>query len=131
MMYKEALMMAAAGGIGVAQTFVMQKFVEPSTPMLVPQLGGFGRTSAVVGIGAGVAALAVGLYSMKTGKIIRDPRVQYGLMAYGGASLAGGLVAGMAATMAASRAFPRTAAVRAVPVGAGYSQVNRREQNIL
>jgi hypothetical protein len=130
-MYKEALIMAAAGAAGVAQTFVLQKFVEPSTPMLVPQLGGFGRTSAIVGIAAGVAALGVGLYSMKTGKIVRDPRVQYGLMAYGGASLAGGLVSGMAATMAASRAFPRTAAVRAVPVGAGYSQVNRREQNIL
>ena len=131
MMYKEALIMAAAGAVGVAQTFVVQKFIEPANPMLIPQLGGYGRTSAVIGIGAGVAALAIGLYSMKTGKIVRDPRIQYGLMAYGGASLAGGLVAGMAATMATSRAFPRTAAVRAVPVGAGYSQVNRREQNIL
>ncbi len=130
-MYKEALIMSAAGAAGVAQTFILQKFVEPSTPMLVPQLGGFGRTSAVVGIVTGVAAMAVGMYSMKTGKLLRDPRIQYGLMAYGGAALAGGLVSGAAATMAASRAFPRTAAVRAVPVGAGYSQVNRREQNIL
>ena len=130
-MYKEALIMAGASAAGVAQNFVLMKFVEPSTPTLVPQLGGFGRTACVVGVIAGVAALGVGLYSMKTGKIVRDPRVQYGLMAYGGASLASGLIAGMNATTAMSRAFPRTAAVRAVPVGAGYSQVNRREQNIL
>lgn len=123
--------MAAAGAVGVVQNFVLVKFVEPTTPSLVPQLGGFGRTSAIVGIGAGVAALALGMYSMKTGKFISDPRIQYGLMAYGGASLASGVVAGMAATMAASRAFPRTAAVRAVPVGAGYSQVRKVEQNIL
>jgi len=130
-MYQEALMMAAAGAVGVAQNFVLQKFVEPTNPNMVPQLGGFGRPSAIIGIGAGVAALALGMYSMKTGAFIRDPRIQYALMAYGGASLASGLVSGLAATMAASRAFPRTAAVRAVPVGAGYSMVNKREMNIL
>lgn len=128
-MYKEALVMAASGAIGVVQTFVLQKFVEPTSPNWVPQLGGFGRPSAIVGIGAGIAALAAGLYSMKTGAIVRDPRIQYGLMAYGGTSLASGLISGLAATMAMSRAFPRTAAVRAVP--AGYSQINKREQNIL
>ena len=129
-MYKEALIMAAAGAVGVVQNFVLMKFVEPSTPYLVPQLGGFGKTSAIVGIGAGVAALALGMYSMKTGQFIRDPRIQYGLMAYGGASLASGLVSGLAASGIMSRAFPRTAAVRAVPAG-GYSQVRKVEQNIL
>jgi hypothetical protein len=129
--YQEALIMAAAGAAGVAQTYVLVKFVEPSTPMLIPQLGGFGRTSSIVPILAGAAAMAVGMYSMKTGKILRDPRIQYALMAYGGASLAGGLVTGMQGAGMMSRAFPRTAAVRAVPVGAGYSQVNKREQNIL
>jgi hypothetical protein len=130
-MYKEALIMAAAGAVGVAQTLVIEKFVEPSMPTLVPQLGAYGKTSTIVGIGAGVAAMALGLYSMKTGKFIRDPRFQYGLMAYGGTSFAAGLIAGMKATGVMSRAFPRSAAVRAVPVGAGYSMVNRREQNIL
>lgn len=131
MIYKEAIIMAAAGAVGVAQNFVLQKFVEPTNPNLVPQLGGFGRPSAIIGIGAGVAAIAVGLYAMKTGRFVSDPRMQYAVLAYGGASLASGLISGVAATMAASRAFPRTAAVRAVPVGAGYGMINRRETNIL
>ena len=120
-------MMAAFGAAGVATALVVQKFVPDST--MIPQLGGFGRTSALVNIGVGAAAMALGIYSMKTGMLTHDPRIQYGLMAYGGAALAGGVVLGLQNSGALSRAFPRTAAVRAVP--AGYSQVRRVEQNIL
>jgi hypothetical protein len=131
-MMKEALMLAAAGGLGVAQTFIVQKFVEPTNPNWLPMLSGFGRPSALIGIGTGIAAMAIGIQAMRTGFMgLHDPRIQYGLMAYGGAALAGGIIAGVAGTMAASRAFPRSAAVRAVPVGAGYSMVNKRDQNIL
>lgn len=127
MVYKEALMMSAFGAAGVAQALIVQKFVPDST--MIPQLGGFGRTSALVNIGLGAAAMALGIYSMKTGTLTHDPRIQYGLMAYGGAALAGGIVIGLQNSGAMSRAFPRTASVRAVP--AGYSQVNKRETNIL
>lgn len=120
-------MMAAFGAAGVVQALVVQKFVPDTS--LIPQLGGFGRTSALVNIGLGAAAMALGIYSMKTGILTHDPRIQYGLMAYGGTALAGGIVIGLANSGVMSRAFPRTAAVRAVP--AGYSQVNKREMNIL
>lgn len=127
-MYKEALMMAGFGAAGVAQALIVQKFV-PDTNW-IPQLGSFGRPSALIGILTGAGAMALGIYSMKTGMLTHDPRIQYGLMAYGGASLASGLVVGLAPMLgAASRAFPRSAAVRAMP--AGYSQVRKIETNIL
>jgi hypothetical protein len=125
--YKEALTMAAFGAAGVAVPFIVQKFV-PDT-YLIPQLGGFGKTSAVLGIGLGAALMALGLYSMKSGFISHDPRFQYGMMAFGGSAFAGGVITGLVNSGAMSRAFPRTAAVRAVP--AGYSQINKRETNIL
>jgi hypothetical protein len=73
--------------------------------------------------------MALGIYSMKTGMLTHDPRFQYGMMAYGGTALASGIVIGLQNSGAMSRAFPRSAAVRAVP--AGYSQINKREVNIL
>jgi len=127
MMYKQALMMAAFGAAGVATTFVVQKMVPDAA--WIPQLGGFGRPAPLVGIGLGAATMALGIYSMRHGFLTGDPRIQYGLMAFGGAALAGGVVAGLVNSGVMSRAFPRSAAVRAVP--AGYSQVNKREQNIL
>lgn len=130
--YREALIMAAAGAAGVAQDFVLVNFVEPAIgTSLLPMLGGFGRTKNLMEIVFGAAAIGIGMYGMKTGKFIRDPRIQYAMMAYGGTSLALGLVSGVTTSAARARAFPRTAAVRAVPVGAGYSMVNKREQNIL
>jgi hypothetical protein len=131
---KEVLMLAGAGAAGAAQTYLIQKFVEPTQGNWVPQIGGFGRPSALLGIVGGAAAIAAAYLAM-TGKIqyIRDPRIQFALLGYGGAALAGGVLAGMNAggLSASSRAFPRTAAVRAVPAGAGYSMINKRETNIL
>ena len=133
--YKNALMIAASGAIGVAQTVVLQKFVDSTHPEWgVPQLGGFGKPSVLAGIVTGAVAIAAGMYSMKGGSSMAYKIAPFApmLFAYGGTSLATGLIAGyFASAGAASRAFPRSAAVRAVPSGMGYSQVNRRESNIL
>lgn len=127
MVYQEALMMAGFGAAGVATTFIVQKFVPDAS--WIPQLGGFGRPAPLVSIAVGAMAIAAGYYSMSHRFLTSDPRLQYGLMAFGGAAMAGGITAGLVNSGVMSRAFPRAAAVRAVP--AGYSQVNKREQNIL
>jgi hypothetical protein len=129
---KEVLMMAGAGAVGAAQTYLVAKFVEPTQGNWLPMIGGFGRPSALLGIVGGAAALAVAYLAMSRKiQYVSDPRMQFALLGYGGAALAGGLIAGMNAggLSATSRAFPRTAAVRAMP--AGYSMVNKKETNIL
>jgi len=131
---KEVLILAGAGAAGVAQTFLVQKFVEPTQGNWVPQLGAFGRPAALLGIVGGIGAIAVAYLAMKRQiTYVSDPRLQFALLGYGGSALASGIVTGMAGggMGATSRAFPRTAAVRAVPVGAGYSMVNRRDTNLL
>ena len=114
---KEVLMIAGAGVAGVAQTYLIQKFVEPTQGNWVPQLGGFGKPSAIIGIVTGAGAIAVAYLAM-TRKIgfVNDPRIQFALLGYGGSVLATGILSGMNATVASARAFPRTAAVRAVRI---------------
>jgi hypothetical protein len=133
--YKKALMTAAAGAIGVAQTIVLQRFVDSTHPEWgVPQLGGFGKPSVLAGIVTGAAAIAAGMYSLRGGGSMAAKIYPFApmLFAYGGTSLATGLIAGyFAQTGAASRSFSRSAAVRAVPSGMGYSQVKRTDTNIL
>jgi hypothetical protein len=129
---KEVLILAGAGAAGVAQTYLVQRFVEPTQGNWVPQLGAFGRPAALLGIVGGVGAIAVAFLSMKRQiTYVSDPRIQFALLGYGGASLASGVVAGLmgGGLSAMSRAFPRTAAVRAVP--AGYSMVSKKDTNIL
>lgn len=129
---KEVLILAGAGAAGAAQTYLIQRFVEPTQGNWVPQLGAFGKPAALIGIVGGAAAVVVSYLSM-TRKItyISDPRMQFALLGYGGAALASGVVAGImgGGLTAVSRAFPRAAAVRSIP--AGYSMVNKRDTNIL
>ncbi len=129
---KEVAMLAGGSAAGVVQTYLLQKFWDNSGSgaNLVPQLGGFGKPSALIGIVAGAAAIAVGFVSMKTHRFLGDPRLQNLLVAYGGAALTTGILSGMSMTQSMARAFPRAAAVRAVPAG-GYSQPTRKEMNIL
>ncbi len=127
---KEVAMLAGGSAAGVVQTYLLQKFWDNSGANLVPQLGGFGKPSALIGIVAGAAAIAVGFVSMKTHRFLGDPRLQNLLVAYGGAALTTGILSGMSMTQSMARAFPRAAAVRAVPAG-GYSQPTRKEMNIL
>jgi len=129
---KEVAMLAGGSAIGIVQTYLLQKFVDNSGANWVPQIGGFGKPSALVGIVAGAAAIALGFVSMKTHRFLGDPRLQNLLVSYGGAALTTGILSGMTMTSASSvaRAFPRAAAVRAVPAG-GYSAPTRKEMNIL
>jgi len=132
MPYKYALKMAAAGAAGVVQTIVLQKFVDPRWNG-IPALGGFGKASTLIGIVAGAGAIAAGIYAAKTGGSMAAKIKPFApmLFAYGGTSLATGLIAGyFAQTGAVSRGFPRSAAVRAMP--SQYGNLNSRvAQNIL
>jgi hypothetical protein len=129
---KEVLMLAGAGAVGVAQTYIIQKFIEPTQGNWLPMIGGFGKPSALIGIVTGTAAIVVGWLAMSR-KInyINDPRVQMALLGYGGSAIATGILSGMNATAAMSRAYPRTAAVRSVPAGAGFGMSPKVRQNIL
>jgi hypothetical protein len=127
---KEVAMLAGGSAAGIVQTYLLQKFVDSSGANWMPMLGGFGKPSALVGIAAGAVAIAVGFVSMKTHRFLGDPRLQNLLVAYGGAALTTGILSGMSMTQSMARAFPRAAAVRAVPAG-GYSQPTRKEMNIL
>jgi hypothetical protein len=131
---KEVAILAGASAAGVVQTLLIQKYIEPTQGNWVPQIGAFGKPGALLGIVSGVVAIAVGYLAMKRQiTYVADPRLQFALLGYGGSALASGVVAGVlgGGMTATSRAFPRTAAVRAVPVGAGYSMVNRRDTNLL
>lgn len=130
---KEIAIMVGAAGAGVLQTLAIQKFVEPTQGNWVPQLGGFGKPAALIGIVTGVGAIALGYLSMTRRitpvGILNDPRIQFALLGYGGSSLVSGLAAGYLGTSTTSRAFPRTASVRAAP--SGYSMISKKETNIL
>jgi hypothetical protein len=131
---KEVAILVGAGAAGVAQTFLVQKFIEPTQGTWIPQIGAFGKPAALLGIVGGVTAIAISYLSMKRQiAVVSDPRIQFALLGYGGAAVASGIVAGIlgGGLTATSRAFPRTAAVRAVPAGAGYSMINKRDTNIL
>ena len=135
--HRDIIMIGGGGAIGVAQTLLIQRFIEPTNPNLVPQLGAFGKPTALFGIVGGIAAIAIAMvgrrYQFLHSLMGSDFRMDYALLAYGGAALTTGLLAGFSGggIGATSRAFPRTASMRAVPAGSGYSMVNRRESNLL
>lgn len=131
---REVMIMAGAGAAGVLLPYLVKNYLEPTTPVLIAGLPfNLGRTSTLIGMVAGVGAIAAGYYGMKTRRFLPDPRMQMAAMAFGGTVLTQALINsfGVAYGMApAARAYPR-AAVRAVPQGAGYSMVGKRETNIL
>lgn len=87
---KEALMIAGAAAAGAAQTVVLKKYVDGTFSF---PLGPLSSPSTFFGVVGGAAALGLGFYAMQTGKIVRDPRIQYMMMAYGGSALVSGLLA--------------------------------------
>lgn len=89
---KETAIIAAAAAAGVAQTIILKKMMDPTTPVLVPQLaqlGAFGKPSALIGIAAGAGAILLSIFTLK------DNAYSHALTAYGGASLISGLLSGM------------------------------------
>jgi len=87
---KEALMIAGAAAAGAAQTVVLKKFVDGKFTL---PLGPLGAPSTFLGVVGGAIALGLGFYTMQTGKLISDPRVQYMMMAYGGSAFVSGILA--------------------------------------
>lgn len=134
-MYSRDLLIAgAAGAAGVGQTIVLSKFLDGRMTIPLPLPYGLSKPSAFFGIVGGVAALAAAFYANKTGNLIRDPRMQYALMAYGGAALVSGI--GSAVVTPSVAAMPAASAARMVPrraVPQYLPQVQRRvvSQNIL
>lgn len=133
---KEILMVAGGAGLGAAQTFVLSQFVDydaAGMPVnLVPQIGNFGKPSALIGIAGGAAAIGLSVFAMKTGRFVPDPRVQYAIAAYGGTALVTGALAGMGTDGSAGVSVRRvSAAPRAAPRIAPRVSGGRPDDNIL
>ena len=130
-----AIKMSAAGAAGVVQTVLLQKYVDQAW-IGVPTLGAFGKPSTLISVVAGAAAIAAGVYGIRGGSQMATKIRGFApmLFAYGGTSLATGLIAGYFASQsgAMARGFPRSAAVRAMPSGYGnVMMTSRKRENIL
>ena len=125
----------AVGGLGVP--FLVRKYYDVDETgalrQFVPQLGGYGTPSAMIGIGTGIAGVAAGMFGDKLG--LRDERMKTAAFAYGVTALASGIVSGyepvQAVPAAAARArVIRSAAapmqVRAAPAAAPAAITSRR-----
>jgi hypothetical protein len=90
---KTLLLMAGGAGIGAAQVFLVRKFTTGDTVKpwgtSLDFLGDFSKPSAVIGIAAGVAGIALGLF------VVRDTKIQNVLVGYGGAALTSGVLSGL------------------------------------
>lgn len=89
---KKSAIIAVAAAAGVAQTIILKKMMDPTMPVLVPQLaqfGGIAKPSAIIGIVGGAGAIILSLF------VLRDNQYANALTAYGGAALVSGLVAGL------------------------------------
>lgn len=89
---RAALLIACGAGVGIAQTVVLKRYVDSTSPTWFPQvtqLGNFGKPSALIGVVGGTLALLVGLY------FPLDAQLKNIAVAYGGSSIAGGLLSGI------------------------------------
>jgi len=103
----------AVGGIGIP--FLVRKYYDidetGQARQFVPQLGSYGTPSAVIGIGTGIAGVAVGMFGDKIK--LRDNRVRTAAFAYGVTALASGIMSGYEPVMAVPAAAARARAIRA------------------
>jgi len=87
---KSALMMAGGAAVGAAQTVLINKYITTKPwGTTLDFLGDFSKPSALIGIVAGAAGIAAGLF------VVRDPKIQNILVGYGGAALTGGVLSGL------------------------------------
>lgn len=92
---RTALFIAGGAAAGVSQAILLKKFVDgsngsvPSWMPNIPQLGSFNQPSALIGIGAGLAAILIGLY------VPLEPNMRNIAVSYGGGAFAGGLLSGL------------------------------------
>lgn len=85
---KKTAIIAAAAAVGVAQSLILKKFMDPTTPTLMAQLGTFGKPSALIGIAGGLGAILLSVF------VLKDNPYTHALTAYGGAALVSGLLSG-------------------------------------
>lgn len=114
------------GVIGAVQTSLLREYADDSMataflkntsgtpPLLMKQLKGFGSPSALAGIIGGFVGLALGLFALIKGRIIRNAGVASGLAAYGATALTTGIISGALPTTPWSAA---TAADPNNPIG--------------
>lgn len=109
---REAGALVASSAVGTAQTPLLREYVDKKYPTKrIVALKGFGTPSSLTGtVGGGFLTLA-GVYSVMTGKGIRDLATQAAAMGYGVPALVGGVLSGV---------FP------AIPVEAAGMGVLRR-----
>jgi hypothetical protein len=89
---KKTAIIAAGAAAGVAQTIILRKTMDISTPVLIPQLkdlGAFAKPSAMLGIAIGAGAIILSIF------ILKDHAYAHALTAYGGGALASGVLSGM------------------------------------
>lgn len=126
---REIMYMAGAGAAGVLANYAIQTYVPAGGIAGLPYSAGTYKN--MLGILGGIGTIALGFYGMKTGKFLKDPRMQLASMAFGGTLLTSTVLQMVTYTGTPfARAYPR-AAVRAVPSGAGYAMVSRQQTNIL
>lgn len=88
---KKSAIIAAAAAAGVAQTIILKKYMDATTPILVPSLkdlGAFAKPSTLIGIAGGAGAIILSLF------VLKDHPYSNALTAYGGSALVSGLLAG-------------------------------------
>ena len=85
---KKTAIIAAGAAAGVAQVLILKKFMDPTTPTLMAQLGTFGKPSALIGIASGLGAILLSVF------VLKDNAYAHALTAYGGSALVSGILAG-------------------------------------
>ena len=75
----------AGAGLGTTTLFLVKELDKRHGPVtaLTPYLGDFSKPSTLVGILGGGLVTAVGIYSVITGKPLRDEKLQAGTIGFG------------------------------------------------
>jgi len=89
---KESAIIAVASAAGVAQTIILRKMMDASTPVMIPSLsslGSFAKPSALVGIAGGLGAIILSIF------VLKNSAYGNALTAYGGSALVSGILSGL------------------------------------
>lgn len=85
---KKTAIIAAGAAAGLAQTIILRKVMDTTQPSLMPQLGTFGKPSALIGMAGGAGAIILSIF------VLKDNPYANALAAYGGTALVSGLLSG-------------------------------------
>ena len=75
----------AGAGLGTTTVFLLKELDKRQGPVtaLTPYLGDFAKPSTLIGILGGGLATALGMYSVITGKPLRDEKIQAAMIGFG------------------------------------------------